>query len=180
MRPALTVAFALLSLQTAVADAAQPGERTIRRDGIELRAAVRTAEQTRAFYEARGFPAAALSAISGACFITVGIRNERADTLWLEPARWELVAENAPVRRRTDADWTLLWDQVGLAPGHRATFRWTQLPEQRDLHPGEPVGGNLTLDPAEEPVMIRARFATGRDRAGELSMSIGPFVCGKP
>jgi hypothetical protein len=177
MRFALTGIVALLALQAGGAVAAQAREKIVRQDGVELHAELRTAEQMRAFYEARGFPPAALAAVSQACFITVGIRNHRRDILWLEPARWVLQAGGTQVQRRTEADWVAIWDQAGLEPGHRATFRWTQLPEQRDLHPGEPVGGNLTLNRVPGRVTILARFATGRDRNGEIALPVGPFVC---
>jgi hypothetical protein len=135
--------------------------------GLRLSAAPRTPDQIAAFYGARGFPREAVAALSGACLITFGIRNDRDGVTWLEPGRWRFrAADGTAVRRITRQEWNARWDALDVPAASRATFGWTQLPEQRDLRPGEPVGGNLAIAPVAGPISLEARFHTGEDRGG--------------
>lgn len=127
----------------------------------------RTPEQVAAFYEARHFPPDAVAALARVCLLTVTIHNRSQTVVWLEPARWRLRAqEGGEVRRLDRAHWTALWERIGLPAAQRATFGWTQLPETRDLRPGEPVGGNVVVEPPAGPFSLEARFTTGADRRG--------------
>ncbi len=147
--------------------------------GIEMRVEPRTPEQISAFYEARGFPRAAVEALSKACFITVGIQNRREDIVWLEPARWEFFdAAGQSIERPPRAYWEERFVKLGVPPANRATFGWTQLPEVRDLRPGEPVGGNITLVPVRGTFTLVARFVTGSDRRGpEIVLRFDKLTC---
>lgn len=127
----------------------------------------RTPEQVSAFYEARHFPPDAVAALARVCLLTVTIHNRSQTVIWLEPARWRLQApDGGEVRRLDRAHWNALWERIGLPAAQRATFGWTQLPETRDLRPGEPVGGNVVVEPPAGPFSLEARFATGADRQG--------------
>lgn len=125
-----------------------------------------TPEQMAAFYEARGFPPAALDVIRHACFITVRIENRGPEVIWLEPGRWRIETARGPVERLGRDYWRQQWERLNVPPGARATFGWTLLPEQRDLRPSEPVGGNITLRWTDEPLTLTAWFDTRRDRRG--------------
>ena len=50
-----------------------------------------TAEQTAAFYEARGFPGEAIDIITTTCFVTVHVRNRSRKVIWLDTGRWRFV-----------------------------------------------------------------------------------------
>ncbi len=171
--PFVVLGVAVLWAPVATAQPAYSGP------GIEMRAEPRTPEQISAFYEARGFPRAAIEALSAACFITVGIQNRREDIVWLEPARWELFdAVGQPVERLPRAWWEARFVKLGVSPANRATFGWTQLPEVRDLRPAEPVGGNVTLVPVRGTFTLVARFATGSDRQGpEIVVRFDKLTC---
>ncbi len=134
---------------------------------LSMRLRPNTPEQMAAFYEARGFPKAALEALKATCFITVMIRNESDRVIWLEPARWRFLAKRDAVKRLDRDYWEDQWHSIGLPQRHRATFGWTQLPELRDLRPQEPVGGNVVLAWTNEPFSLEARLATGPDKQGD-------------
>jgi hypothetical protein len=159
--------------------AAQEGRIRTEHEGLKLSAAPRTPDQISAFYLARGFPAAAVDELAAACFVTVGVRNERRDVVWLEPGRWRFVAENGEQVQRLDrAYWDGRWEVLSVPDRSRATFGWTQLPEVRDLQPGEPVGGNVALKPVAGPFALEARFSTGADRRGpELVIRVPGLRC---
>ncbi len=162
----------------AVVERPEPGTWVYTDARVELRLHARTPSQMRAFYEARGFPAAAINAIAQTCFITVGIRNVQYDVLWLEPSAWRFVGSGGGVVERFGAEyWQRKWDELGVPPANRATFRWTQLPEQRDLRRDEPVGGNLTLARSTQHFTVEAHFSVGADRARAVTITIPDVRC---
>jgi hypothetical protein len=128
----------------------------------------RTSGQMAAFYEARGFPKAALELIRNSCFVTVHIENKSERVIWLETTNWQLSSNNMPVQRMGKDHWDTLWDEINLPLANRATFGWTQLPEQRDLQPDEPAGGNIVLKGNVREFNMVARFRTGRDKRGGM------------
>lgn len=157
-----------------------PGERReVREHGLTVSLTPRTPDQLYAFYLARGFPEDSLREITRRCFLTIGLRNERNDIVWLEPGQWQFIDSHGRKHTRIARNqWNALWDRLGLAPAQRATFGWTQLPERRDLHPGEPVGGNISLNPPDSPFTLEARFATGADKRGpELRLRFEKLSC---
>jgi hypothetical protein len=160
------------------AETPEPG--TYRGQGIVLHVSARTPEQMAAFYSARGFPKNAVQALTQTCFVTAGMRNERKETVWLELANWRFVdATGNEVRRLKRSDWDALWDQLKLPSASRATFGWTQMPESRDLQPGEPVGGNLTVVPPDGSFALEASFRVGDEPGGQvLQVRIPGIVCG--
>jgi hypothetical protein len=99
--------------------------------------------------------------------------------VWLEPSRWRFADDQGrPVHRITREEWNARWQALGVPASSRSTFGWTQLPEQRDLRPGEPVGGNLALEPVPGPISLQARFHTGADRRGpELVLELSGLSC---
>jgi hypothetical protein len=139
-----------------------------------------TPEQIAAFYEARGFPKAALDLISNTCFVTVHIENKSSRVIWLETANWHLSSNGQGLRRLGKDHWEARWKEIGLPQANRATFGWTQLPAQRDLQPGEPVGGNIVLDADVRLFNLDANFLTGKHkRAGMLNIRFQDIDCPK-
>ncbi|MBZ0093237.1 MAG: hypothetical protein K8F27_13580 [Sulfuricellaceae bacterium] len=151
-------------------------------EGVVFSVSVRTAEQIRAFYSARGFPEAALKELDSRCFLGVGVRNGRADIVWLEPAKWRIAADTGEAVKRIGRDeWHGRWAQLDVPLASRATFGWSQLPESRDLLAGETVGGNVAVAPPSGPFSVEAVFATGADRSGPtLRIKVPNLKCGPP
>lgn len=150
-------------------------DKMLARDGVELFVSARSAEQIRAFYGARGMPADALQELAKACFLTVGLKNGRTETLWLEPARWRLVdGEGKPIKRISRPEWTTRWTALNVPLAAQSTFGWSQLPESRDLYPQETVGGNISLLPPAGRFTLMASFRTGSNGEGKLLELIMP------
>lgn len=148
--------FLLLPVAASAADA------RITRAGMTMSIGLRNAEGVTAFYAARGFPQDMLAVIGRTCFVGVGLHNERRDTLWLELAEWRFTdAAGREVKRITRPEWDARWEAMQAPHAARATFDWTQLPESRDLQPGEPVGGNVAVLPPAGEFRLDARFRTG-------------------
>lgn len=172
------LALVLFSLAPAVL-AATPWPKALVEHGIAVRVRPNTPLQMAAFYEARGFPATALKEVKSACFMTVGVTNERTQILWLEPKRWSLTdADGKKVELIDIEHWNRLWQQFQVKPAARTAFRWTQLPESRDLHPHEPVGGNISFKPGKGPYTLNMRFHLGQNRAGgDVKVRISGLAC---
>jgi hypothetical protein len=134
-------------------------------------------ENMGAFYEARGFTRAAIELVAAKCFVTVSILNKAYPVLWLEPARWSIVTKDKTIKRYPIDFWQQQFDSVALPDAKRAAFRWTQIPEQRDLRPDEPVGGNISLPPLTEKFTLALEFDIGADRSERLQMQFPDLYC---
>ena len=124
-------------------------------------------EQIAAFYEARGFPQAAIDIIRQTCFVTVHIENRSRKVIWLDTARWTFNSEGRPLQRLDRDGGQNHWDRIDLRQASRSTFGWTQLPAVRDLQPDEPVGGNLVFPGSTRRFSMTLDMPTGADREGE-------------
>lgn len=143
--------------------------REIREQGLVVSISPRTPDQLYAFYSARGFPDNALQHITSRCFLTIGIRNERNDVVWLELDNWRFIDRHGrDLARIKRAEWNTHWDRLQILSAQRAAFNWTQLPERRDLQPAEPVGGNVSLSPPASTFVLEAKFLTGADKRGPV------------
>ena len=138
----------------------------------------RPPEQMAAFYEARGFPPAAIARIRATCFVTVHIENRSRRVIWMEPDTWQFNSKGRPLQRLDSSYWETQWDAVGLKQANRSTFGWTQLPAVRDLQPHEQVGGNIVFPGTTGSFDLEAVFPTGQDRRGkQLSVRFENVTC---
>ncbi len=134
---------------------------------LTLRLIPRSPAQIRAFYEARGFPPAALDELAATCFITASVRNRSRRVIWHRLDDWRFRRDGRLVKRYRRDWWRERWQALGIRPGLRATFRWTLFPEALDFRPDEGEGGNLILPRAAAPLRIEAVFHTGPNGTGE-------------
>lgn len=148
---------------------AQAQDRYRTQDGLTFSASTRTPEQMVAFYAARGFPEAMVREITASCFVTAGMQNRREEVVWLELDQWRFVdAAGQPVVRIDRPAWNRKWEALGAPQSARATFGWTQLPESRNLQPGESVGGNVAVVAPSGVFSLRARFRTASGKQIEI------------
>jgi len=134
---------------------------------ITFKVFMRKAEHIAAFYEARGFIPGALDKLKQPCFLSAIIRNHSDKVIWLELDNWRFTSTSGEVVRLKRSYWNKQWQQLNVPMAHRSTFGWTQLPEQRDLRPHEPVGGSLSLQQTDKLLTLEAHFSTGPDKKGE-------------
>jgi hypothetical protein len=140
----------------------------------------RTAEQMAAFYEARGFPQRAIDEVTATCFVTIHIDNKSRHVTWLETGNWRLTSQGKALHILGSEFWDATWEKIDLPQAFRSTFFWTQLPPVVDLHPDEPVGGNIVLPGSIGRFDIEANFKTGADKQGEpLQVRFTDIECGK-
>lgn len=141
---------------------------------------LRTPEQMAAFYEGRGFPKSAIAEISKTCFMTVVIRNYNKYKIWLDLKDWKFYSSQGPIQRIDRYQWKEKWKQLKVPLSNQSTFTWTLLPEARDLHSDEPVGGNIIFIPVDYKFTIEANFKTGEDKQGKpLQVIMNNVMCEK-
>ncbi len=164
---AITATFALctaLTSQLAVGN----GDRALKYEDeqVSMRLVLRTPEQLSAFYQGRGFNAAAIESILDTCFITPIIHNKTLDVLWLELDNWRFSASGQELARIKRDYWAGQWRLASLPQAQQSTFGWTLMPEVRDLRLDESVGGSVVIPLQSRPVTMRANFHTGADKRG--------------
>ena len=157
-----------------------PNTPSVESDGLYMFVRLNTPDQMAAFYEARGFPDSAIERLRRTCFVMAHIENRSDEVIWLELKNWHFLTPQGEVHRLDQNYWERVWNEIGLPQASRSTFGWTQLPGERDLQPGEPVGGNVILPATVESFSLRADFLTGKDRrAGMISARFENLRCAK-
>ena len=135
---------------------------------VFIRLINRTPDQLRAFYLARQFNQASIEEILNTCLVTPIIHNLSQDILWLDLDEWRFSSHGKPFERLRRDYWPDRWARTQLPQAQQSTFGWTLLPETRDLHPDESVGGSFVLPYQAKPFTLTMNFPVGADRKGPL------------
>lgn len=169
LKKIILLATGLLSCTPAIAQTRDlpPGALKFENEHLLMVTMARTPDQLVAFYSARGFNQASIDALTERCFVFGMVDNKTEGTLWLILDDWQFIDETGQViERMTRDDWKKTWQKTGLEQPQQSTFGWTQLPESRDLHQHEHVGGQLALPWQEQPFKLVAIFRTAADKKG--------------
>jgi hypothetical protein len=170
----------LLWVVPAPTRAETPPTPAVEDNGLYMFVRLNTPDQMAAFYEARGFPGDAIERLRRTCFVMAHVENRGDNVIWLELKNWHFISARGEIRRLDRSYWDRVWDEIGLPQASRSTFGWTQLPGERDLQPGEPVGGNVILPASDEPFTLHADFLTGKDRrAGMIRARFENLRCAR-
>lgn len=109
-------------------------------------------DQTRAFFQGRGFPAASADEFARACVFQVIVSNassaDAAPAAAIDLRRWRIDAGQGPVPLPVEATWQARWAAADVPPPARVAFRWALLPTQQTFGPGDHAWGMLPLGPA--------------------------------
>ena len=165
---AVTSLLLLISTDlAAVEEAAKPD--VFEDSHLIMQVMTRTPEQLIAFYSARGFNQASIDAITERCFVFAMAENKESETLWLILDDWEFIdANGTPIARIKRTDWKQIWQNTGLPQARQSTFGWTQLPESRDLHQHEQIGGQFSLPWQDQQFKLIANYKTATDKSGPV------------
>ena len=155
----------MLAAAAGLAATQPPGIST---EHIDVQFAPRTPNQLMSFYEARGFPAEMLDTLSRQCFITVRIRNKSKGIIWHDLSNWQFSHRGKPLKRAHRNYWLDKWQTMNMPQASISTFRWTLIPETLDYLPDEEEGGNIILPRVDGLISVKAGFATGDDKQGDV------------
>lgn len=128
----------------------------------------RTPDQLKAFYIARQFNKASINEILNTCFVTPIIHNFSQDILWLDLDEWRFSSNGKSFNRLRRDYWPERWKKAKLPQAQQSTFGWTLLPEARDLHPEESVGGSFVIPYQASPFTLTMNFPVGADKQSSV------------
>lgn len=106
--------------------------------GIQVRLTQISPDQARAFYQARGFSAAAAERYATQCVFMTVVRNLGDTPIQHRLADWRyIVAGQAPRAIRSKTAWERIWKQMGVSESARIAFTWAQFPTTQTFTPGD-------------------------------------------
>lgn len=106
--------------------------------GIQVRLTQISPDQARAFYQARGFSAAAAERYAAECVFMTVVRNIGDVPIEHRLADWRyVVAGQRPRAIRSKAQWARLWKQAGVGESARIAFTWAQFPTSQTFAPDD-------------------------------------------
>jgi hypothetical protein len=106
--------------------------------GIQVRLTQISPDQARAFYQARGFSAAAADRYAAECVFMTVVRNVGEAPLGHRLSDWRYAVAGQPPRAiRSKAQWERLWQRTGVAESARIAFNWAQFPATQSFAPGD-------------------------------------------
>jgi hypothetical protein len=106
--------------------------------GIQVRLTQISPDQTRAFYQARGFSPAAAEHYASECVFMTVVRNVGDTPIQHRLADWRYESAGQPPRAiRSKAEWDRLWKQQGVSESARIAFNWAQIPATQTYAPGD-------------------------------------------
>lgn len=129
---------------------------------LSLRLVQRLPDQTRGFYQARGFAVADAERIAQSCMFQTIFKNVApptdASTLKYNLKEWTVHAAGTQRRLKTREEWAKEWGRAGrrVPQAARLAFEWGLLPTRQSYRPGDynwglsvfnlPPGTNFDLD----------------------------------
>lgn len=108
----------------------------------------RLPDQSRAYFQGRGFQPADAEPVAMACVFQAIIRN-RADAIApidLELSGWQVIPlQGSPRPPRLEADWQREWERRQISGPVRTAFRWSLFPTRQTFQPGDWNMGMVTF-----------------------------------
>lgn len=146
---------------------------------LDYRMYTRSQAEMAAFYEGRQFSQKLINSLKDVCFFTIIVKNKSKDILWLEPETWPVsLASGKKLKLLGQQYWRKRWQAMGIAKSSQSTFRWTLLPESRDLRSDESVGGNYILPVTLEKIKVTPVFRVGAKGQSTMKLKTQTFQCG--
>jgi len=110
-------------------------------DGISVRFVQRLPDQTRGFFQARGFTAAHAERIAQSCVFQTVFRNTSQATtpgpVNYDLRDWVVTANGQEQGMKVREDWAAEWQDLGVAQPARIAFEWALFPTVQTYNPGD-------------------------------------------
>jgi hypothetical protein len=109
--------------------------------GISIRLVQRLPDQTRGFFQARGFSVADSDHIAMNCVFQTVFRNTAraasAEVIDYDLREWTVHAAGKPRAPMTREDWKTAWSARRAPPPAQLAFEWSLLPTRQSYGPGD-------------------------------------------
>lgn len=134
----------------------------------------RQPDQSRGFFQARGFSSAQAEAIAQDCLFQATIRNPASSptAITIDLGTWQVIAkDHKPQPPKLEQVWQQQWQQSGVTQPARIAFRWALFPTQQTFQPGDWNMGMITmgLTPGDEFDLIITWKAQGAPKSLRLN-----------
>ena len=135
---ALLAGVAMAEIKTGIDAEAQLPYWEIAEPNVSVRLVQRLPDQTRGFFEARGFAKADAETIAQSCVFQTVFKNlstpARPVTIDYDLKEWRVWAGAAQRQLKTREDWQREWAARGIAQPARLAFEWALLPTRQTYH----------------------------------------------
>lgn len=122
----------------------------VRDPGVSIRLVQRLPDQTRGYFEARGFGAMAVERIARGCVFQTVFRNLSPDgpagTIDYDLREWVAEAGGRKSGLKTREDWERDWLRMQIPGPARTAFKWSLLPTRQAYRPGDYNWGMSMLE----------------------------------
>ena len=105
--------------------------------GVSVRLVQRLPDQTRAFFQARGFTPAVADRIAAACVMQTIFRNDGGRALGYSLDDWVIRHGSASRSMLTREHWARAMDANETSEAARIALNWSLLPTRQDFEPGD-------------------------------------------
>ncbi len=127
---------------------------TLRDGAITLELIQRLPDQTRAFFQGRGFPPASADEVARACVFQAIVENTAggspAPVVAIDLRRWRVDAGQGSGPLPAEAGWQPRWSAAGVSEAARIAFRWALFPTVQTFMPGDHGWGMIPFGPAPD------------------------------
>ncbi len=143
--------------------------------GVEIKVGALKREQAAAFYQARGFSAAAIAPYAEACGFSFEFRNSGKSALRMNLADWRAAGKAGSARFVLPDEWDAEWARRGATEPARIAFRWAQFPAEQEFAPGDWIMGMAALERRiAGPFRLTLRFS---DKNRQHEIAIDNVTC---
>ncbi|WP_018864575.1 hypothetical protein [Thioalkalivibrio sp. ARh3] len=168
----LALALLALAASLASASAGASGELQIHTDAssglttwtwqdrsLSLELAQLLPDQTRAFFQGRGFGSDHAELVASHCVFQAILRNRGQHAIEVALPHWSSHGPEGSAPPRTNRDWQAAWAQGEVADAARIAFRWALFPGEHHFEPGDWLMGMILFDlPPATPFELTLRW----------------------
>ena len=105
--------------------------------GVSLELVQRLPDQTRAFFQGRGFSVEDADIIAASCVFQSIFRNDGKKHLSYDLNDWEVNSEHKKKPLITAERWEQKWQDTDVTEAARIALRWSLLPTRQEYEPGD-------------------------------------------
>ena len=170
--PLLTVATIVTPFYLSASELEKTVDKTLGKDmqlsawklsegNFQLELIQRSPEQTRSFFQGRGFSAKVAEDMATSCvFQTIGRNTEaenKTDSVTVDLSEWRLVAvDNQDKMEKSiklKEDWNKEWKDANVSTASRIAFRWATYPSEQSFDPGGDFNwGMISMGPKPDTI----------------------------
>jgi hypothetical protein len=115
--------------------------------GVRFQFIQRFPDQTRSFYNGRGFTLEAADKYASACVLQTVVNNNTNDkVVAFDLADWRVIEAGRERPLKLTADWQAEWERLGLPQSARIAFQWSQFPNVQEHQPGDWFQGMIAAE----------------------------------